>query len=202
MNHNTLLYHCGSSVYRSLPAPHLCSQQKTTQRRLKPREWNTYIHAIFRCPGRPATPRPITTHPPGAGLLATLADWVSRVKMGSGTERRNQITPIDHLLPALLWEPRSHGHKIKALPSRLWPARYTDKGSWERQTQALFGWSHIPYRTLPCNAATTHSHKRCDCNWRAARDSGGQARTDKSSMSRKGPVVTFYKRRRGYIWDH
>lgn len=202
MNHDALLCHRRPSIYRPLPAPHLCSRQKTTQLRLKPREWNAYTRAIFRCPGRPATPRPIATHPPGAGLLATLADWVSGVKTGSGTERRNQITPIDHLLPALLWEPRSHGHKIKALPLRLWPARYTDRGSRERQTRALFGRSRIPYCTLPCNAATTHSRKRCDCNWRAARDSGGQARTDKPSTSRKGPAVTFYKRRRGYIWDH
>lgn len=47
-------------------------------------------------------PRPIAKHPPGTGFLATLADWVSRVKKGSGTGQRNQITPIDHLLPVLL----------------------------------------------------------------------------------------------------
>lgn len=57
----------------------------------------------------PATLRPIAAHPPGApGLLATLPDWVSRVKTRSGTERRNQITPIDHLLPLHFSESPGH----------------------------------------------------------------------------------------------
>lgn len=46
----------------------------------------------------------------GPGLLATLPDWVSRVKTRSGTERRNQITPIDHLLPLHFSESPGHTH--------------------------------------------------------------------------------------------
>lgn len=59
-------------------------------------------------------PHPMATRPPGSGLPATLADWVSRVKKGSGTGRRNRITPIDHLPSERAW-----ATKIKALPSCL-----------------------------------------------------------------------------------
>ncbi len=69
---------------------------------------------------RPAHSHP---HPPGTGCLATLADCVSRVKKGSGMGRRNQITPIDHLLSALLWE-------LRPWPQNQSPAIMSEKGGY------------------------------------------------------------------------
>lgn len=145
---------------------------------------------IFGCPWRPPAPCPIPTHPPGTGCLATLADWVSRVKKGSGTGRRNQITPIDHLLPALLRElgPRPQNQSPAIMSERrLLPTQ----GSWERHGRlCVVARSDTPYHTSQRDAAT--SQKRCDCNWRPALErarSGERGCTDKPSMSRKGPAL-------------
>lgn len=134
----------------------------------------------------------------GPGLLATLPDWVSRVKTRSGTERWTQITPIDHLLPLHFSE--SPGHT----PTKSKPCHHVHRAAQTGQptetTAALFSWSSIPNRTSPCSAAaTTHSHRPCDCTGRVTRETARKACADKSSTLRKGPAVTFlYSEHEGY----
>ena len=164
-----------------------------------------YPGVIFGCPRRPPAPRPIPAHPPGTGCLATLADWVSRVKKGSGTGRRNQITPIDHLHPALPLRAEATATKSKPC-RRVWEGLLRTQGSWERHAGlCVVARSDIPYRTSWCDAATTHSPGRCDCSWRPAweRDRAGftQTSTDEPSMSRKGPdLLSDIMRYGGSIW--
>lgn len=171
---------------------------KTTWLRLKPFEWNI-SRLIFGCPGRPPAPRPIPTHPPGTGCPATLADWVSRVKKGSGTGSRNQITPIDHLLSALLWElrPRPRNQSPAIMSER---GLLRTQGSRERHGRlCVVARSDIPYLTSLCDAATVLTS---DCNWRPALESAGLVsegvyRQALHIQRRSCSVVTYYQ----MLWD-
>lgn len=96
----------------------------------------------------------------GLGCLVTLADWVSRVKKGSGTGRRNQITPIDHLHCVRSSESRGRGHKIKALPSCLRGGYYAHKGA--ERDMASFVWllgltSHTAHHSMMLQLLTVAS---------------------------------------------
>lgn len=173
---------------------------KGTQLRLKPFEWNI-SSVILWCPERPPAPRPLPAHPPGTGCLATLADWVSRVKKGSGTGRTNQITPIDHLLCALLWE-------LRPRPQNQSPAITSERGLFRTKgaKRHMAGFcvaaqSDVSYCTSPCDAATAHCCKWFDCkeiSGTMADRSGEQGCTDKRSVSRKGcalrwPIIRYYE---------
>lgn len=119
--------------------------------------WVKYIqHDLFGDQEGPPAPRPLPLHPPWIGRLATLADWVSKVKKGSGTGRRNQITPIDHPLCVLLWEPRPR-------PQNQSPAIVSERGLLRTQeSRQRHGrlcvlcsvWHPIPHITVWC----------CDCS--------------------------------------
>lgn len=83
---------------------------KTPELQLNPSERNT-SSVIFRRSRRPPAHHPLPLQPLGNGCLATAADWVSKVKKGSGTGWRNQITPIDHPLCELRWETKKRLQK-------------------------------------------------------------------------------------------
>lgn len=168
------LTHINQPLFIGTSARRLCRQKIT---KLRPSEWCTYIRSCLLVARKASdTPPHRCTSSWGPGLLATLPDWVSRVKTRSGTERRNQITPIDHLLPLHFSESPGHTPTKSKPCHHVRDGRAAQTGQPTETTAALFSRSGIPNRTSPCNAAaTTHSHRPCDCNGRAARQSAGKA---------------------------
>lgn len=136
----TTHYSTSARLYESLfisPSLRLAISACRRQHRLVPFEWNIST-VIFWYSGKPLAPHPLATHPPGTGCLATLADWVSRVKKGSGTGQRNQITPIDHPLSALRWELRPQPWKSKPC-LHVWEGVITHTREPRETQQALCG---------------------------------------------------------------
>lgn len=109
------LTHINQPLFIGTSARRLCRQKIT---KLRPSEWCTYIRSCLLVARKASdTPPHRCTSSWGPGLLATLPDWVSRVKTRSGTERRNQITPIDHLLPLHFSESPGHTHPQNQSPA-------------------------------------------------------------------------------------